>query len=139
MSDFYINIEHGEIVQKRLVRKKFDELKDGSYKITITRGKRRTIQENRYYWGVVIPLVYEGLREAGFEKISDKEDAHSVCKSLFLKEIEQHGDIKIEKAGSTKKLTTAQFEEYIQHIVHWAYDYLSVVIPAPGQQLDFEY
>lgn len=139
MSEFYINIEHGQIVQKKLVRKRFDELKDGSYKVSIIRGKRRTIQENRYYWGVVIPLVFEGLRDAGFEKIIDKDDAHSVCKSLFLKEVEEHGEIRIEKAGSTKKLTTNQFEDYLQNITIWAYDYLNVVIPAPGTQMNIEY
>jgi len=139
ITEFYIDIENGNIVQKRLVRKKFDELKDGSYRIAIQSGKRRTTKENRYYWGVVIPLVFDGLRDMGFEKIIDKEDAHLVCKSLFLKQDETRNGVRIEKAGSSKKLTTVEFEEYIQHITIWAGDYLNVVIPPPGQQMSIDY
>ncbi len=138
-NEFYINIANGEIVQKRLVRKKFNELKDGSYKIVIQSGKRRSNKENRYYWGVVIPLVFDGLRDLGFEKIIDKEDAHLVCKSLFLKQDETRNGVRIEKAGSSRKLTTVEFEEYVQHITIWAGDYLNVLIPAPGEQMNIDY
>ncbi len=137
MTEFYIDIENGEIVQKRLMRKKFT-LVDGSYKISIKPGKRRSNKSNAYYWGVVIPYVYEGLREAGFEKVIDNDDAHLVCKSLFLKQIEERNGIKIEKAGSSAKLTKKEFGEYIEAITIWAFDYLSVVIPAPNQQLDLD-
>lgn len=137
--EFYIDIEDGNIVQKRMVRKKFDQLKDGSYKISIQSGKRRTNKENRYYWGTVLQLVFDGLRDMGFEKIIDKEDAHLVCKSLFLKQDETRNGVRIEKAGSSKKLTTVEFEEYIQHITIWAGDYLNVVIPPPGHQMSIDY
>ena len=139
MSEFFINIEHGQIVQKSLIRKRFDELAEGSYKISIVPGKRRSNKENRYYWGVVVPLVFDGLKGMGFEKIINKEDAHLVCKSLFLKVEETQGNVKIEKANSTSKLSTAEFEDYLQYITVWAFDYLNVIIPAPGQQLDIEY
>lgn len=139
MSEFYIDIEHGQIVQKRVMRKYFDELVDGSYKITIKKGKRRSNRANRYYWGVVINLVLEGLKDAGFDTVRDAEDAHEVCKALFLKQSEQHGDVKIERVGSSKKLTSVEFEEYIMHITTWAWDYLSVMIPAPGEQKDLEF
>lgn len=139
MSEFYIDIQHGAIVQKRVMRKYFGELKDGSYKITIKQGKRRSNRANRYYWGVVINLVLEGLKDAGFDTIRNADDAHEVCKSLFLKETEEHKGIKIEKVRSSRKLTSKEFEEYITHITIWAFDYLNVIIPAPGEQKDLEF
>lgn len=143
--EFYLDVEFGKIVQMRVARFHFDKMKltDGCYKVKITKGKRRSNKQNAYYWGVVIPFVFEGLRDAGFETVTNNDDAHLVCKSLFLKEKEEHkykgSVIKIEKAGSSKKLTTKEFEDYITNITVWAFDYLNVVIPAPGQQLDMDY
>lgn len=140
IGEFFVDVQNGNIVQMRVATKYFNKMKevDGSYKITIKRGKRRSNKQNRYYWGVVVAMVFQGLRDQGFDTIIEPEDAHLVCKSMFLKEVEEHNGIKIEKAGSSKKLTKKEFEEYVAHITLWAWDYLNIVIPAPGQQMDMD-
>lgn len=141
IADFYVDVENNTIVQMRVATKYFNIMKavPGSYRITIKRGKRRSNKSNAYYWAVVIEFVYNALKDAGFDAIRTKDDAHEVCKTLFLKTVEEHNGLKIEKVGSTKKLTTKEFEEYIQHICIWCYDYLSTVIPAPNSQAAIDY
>lgn len=111
------------------------ELKEGRYIITIESADKRSGQQNEYYWSVVCEFVYEGLRDAGFESVTNKDDAHEITKALFLKEVELKGDIKIERVKSTTELSKEQFSEYIDNITMWASDYLNVTIPLPNTQI----
>jgi len=110
----------------------------GKYLVSIKSTKGRSNDQNAYYWAVVVPLVYEGLRQAGFDSVRNKEDAHEIMKALFLKVTEEKADIKIEKVLSTTELTTIGFAEYLMNISTWAIDYLGVSIPEPNQQMEFE-
>ena len=110
----------------------------GSYLVSIRSTKGRSNDQNAYYWGVVVPLVYEGLKESGFDTVRNANDAHEIMKSLFLKVCEEKDGIKIERVQSTTDLSTIEFSAFLLNISTWAADYLSVAIPEPNQQLEFE-
>ena len=91
---------------------------------------KRSLQQNRYYHGVVIPRALEYYREHPIDMFRDIKEAlkadltpefvHELFKLLFI------------KGGSTRKLETAEMEEY--HLAirgHFARNY-AWDIPTPG-------
>lgn len=138
MQEFFIHKKGGEFSNTGLWREHCDQLPDGRYVIRIKSTKQRSNDQNAYYWATVVPLVYEGLKAAGFDAVRNSEDTHEIMKSLFLKVHEEKNGIKIEKVLSTTELTTKGFTEYLENIWLWASDYLGVTIPGPGEQLEIE-
>ena len=137
MLEFIAHIKDSKITNKKTVREKFDSLTDGRYLITIKSVKHRTLPQNAYYWGVVVPMVFSGLRDAGFNDVKTKDDAHSIMKHLFLKRkiVNQVNDDCIEIEGSTAELKTVEFNTYLEEIWQWAAEYLGISIPQPNEQL----
>ena len=107
----------------------------------IVRKKRRSrsLEQNAYYWGVVIPMVKEGLNDLGWQY--DAEDTHEYLKEQYLRveELnEKTGELRI-RTGSTKKITTTRFMEYIADIQQFASEELQTYIPDPNEQIKFEF
>lgn len=92
---------------------------------------KRTIQQNEYYWGCVVPIIASDL---GY----DIETMHDVLKHKFLKKTKEFINNKgqkeeFEKTISTTKLTTKQFVDYIESIKRWASEFLNIYIPEAGE------
>jgi hypothetical protein len=86
----------------------------------------------------VVPLVFEGLRDAGYDDVKSEEDAHEIMKGLFLKRqigSQKKGGEVLEFSRSTTDLTKEQFSEYLEDIWRWSAEFLSVVIPNPGESI----
>ena len=79
----------------------------------------RSLSQNKYYWGVVIEILSDYF---GY----DKEEMHEALKFKFLK---KHEDTDLVTVGSTAKLSTAEFTEYIDAIIRWSSVEYQVVIP----------
>lgn len=98
------------------------------------RSKRSDLQ-NRYYWGCVVEIVRQGLKELGHRL--DKDEVHYFLREKFnYKELvnENTGEsIKIPQ--STTALTKTEFGEYIEQIAQWSAEFLNLVIPEPSEQL----
>lgn len=100
----------------------------------------RSLAQNAYYWGSIIPYVQEGLMELGFDKtILDQETVHDMLKGKFLKEDlatdKWEGEF-ITHVGSTTDLNKLEFADYIEDIRRWAAEFLSIDIPDPEQQVE---
>lgn len=76
-----------------------------------TRKPKRTEQQNRYYWGVYLPIIAQETGE------SDLEALHELFKGKFLAEgiVEVLGE-KVRKKRSTTDLGVADFCQYILDI-----------------------
>lgn len=72
---------------------------------------KRTEQQNRYYWGVYLPLISQETRERDLNRL------HELFKGKFLTEkiVEVLGE-KVRLKKSTTKLSTLDFCEYILNI-----------------------
>lgn len=138
MQDFIIIKQGDNWVNTAAWKAHLNGLSAGRYLVSIKSTKQRSTQQNAYYWGVVLPLVYEGLKAAGFESVRNNEDVHLITASLFLKVAEEKNGVKIEKIISTTELSTVGFMEYLQNITIWAFDYLGIKIPEPNEQLNFD-
>lgn len=116
-------------------------LKDGRYSMEVTKEGRRSNEQNGYFHGVVLPIVFKGLQDMGHEGVKDTDDAKLVLKSLFLKEKvinTETGEVITEFIKDTSKLTTFEFYTFMEQVTQWAAEYLDKVIPAPGKQITIE-
>lgn len=116
-------------------RKQFAEnlrrLRDGAVLITVERvHATRSVNQNRYYWGVVVELLSD---HTGYtpDEIHDVLKAKFIPKRLALSD--GNGEIKGEFVigGSTSEMNKLEFGEFITRIREWAADELDVVIPDP--------
>jgi hypothetical protein len=92
---------------------------------------RRSSQQNRWYFAMVVPFFSEWT---GY----DKDEAHNVLKSLFLKveKVLPTGEV-IQVPGSTARLTKAEFSEYCERVMRFLAEN-GVYVPAPGERLEAE-
>ena len=100
--------------------------------------KTRSNSQNAYYWGVVIPLIQQGLKEATGE-IRDSNSIHyQILLPLLSSDREiintETGQVIFEKLTSSE-MTTTQFSEYIMSIQKWASEFLDIDIPDPNEEL----
>lgn len=94
---------------------------DTRIEITIKPYKRkRSDQQNRFYWGVVVPIL---ANHFGYTK----DEMHDALRWEFLRR-EGEGPT---TARSTTSLTTVEFIAYIDSIVIWAATNYQIVIPDP--------
>lgn len=111
-----------------------------SVELTIRKKKKyRSSPQNRFYHGVVVPSVKYAMEAKGFF-LQSNEAVHELLKFKFLKgEILNvaSGEL-IPTIGSTTRLSTIDFEDYLTQIRAWASSCLDCIIPEPNEQLQAE-
>ena len=115
-------------------------LPNGRYRFTLEKVyRKRSNSQNAFYFGVVVTLIMEGLKDAGFENF-DKDKTHDLIKYKFLKveEVSTNGEV-IETIKSTTSLTTTEFMSLLADIKSWALEFLNVDIPEPGQEMEIKF
>lgn len=83
---------------------------------------KRSENQSRYYWGVVLELL---SKELGY----DQDEMHEILKYKFL----QSHAMGMPYVKSTTKLSTGEFEDYLSKIKRWAAEFLHIVIPDPNE------
>ena len=84
--------------------------------------KRRSNNQNAYYWGVVLPLIAD---RTGYTI----DESHDAMRILFLA---KRGS-KVATVKSTRSLNTAEMEDYLSKIKTFASAVLSCYIPDPNE------
>lgn len=89
----------------------------------------RSDNANRYYWGVVVKTIAD---ELGYTQ----EELHDALKEKFLRvEADPERGRVLPTVRSTAKLTTSEFEEYLETVRMWAARDMGIVVPLPGEEL----
>lgn len=122
-------------------RSEFDRelanFRDGAEVIVTVERKRskRSIQQNAYYWGVVVPLVKQGMGDRGMTATT--EETHELLKFKFRKkELVDMSTSEVHTfIGSTADMTKSEFMDFISSIQQWATQNLDMYIPDPNEQL----
>ncbi len=93
--------------------------------------KKRTIQQNRAYFGLVVKMIADHL---GY----DKEDMHKALAGEFLgyRSVKINDKV-VQVSKSTKRLNTIEFNEYADRIRRWAAEQ-GFSIPEPQETPSFE-
>jgi len=88
---------------------------------------KRSTDQNRYYWGVVLKMISD---ETGYETT----EVHEILKSEFLKIDEKEINGKAYSIySSTASLNTADFEDYLEKCRRFAAMNLQLVILLPNE------
>lgn len=96
------------------------------YTIEIVRSKRkRSLNQNKYYWGVVVKIV---SMHTGYTA----DEAHQELARMFLS-YDNNGK---KFVRSTTKLTTWEFEQYLDKVRAWAQKEMDCHIPMPNEITD---
>lgn len=99
--------------------------------------KERSNNQNRFYWGVVIPLIQNGLLESTGELRSNENIHYKILLPMFapVNEIvnKDTGECISEKITSSD-MTTTQFMEFILEVQKWSAEFLGVDIPNPNEE-----
>lgn len=101
--------------------------------LTLRKSGRRSNEQNKYYWGAIIPIVQRRLSEMGIRLTNER--VHDMLKYKFLKVdyVSDDGEV-FEGMRSTTDLGVGEFVQYIEDIKQWAAEYLSIDIPNAGEQ-----
>lgn len=84
--------------------------------------KKRSLNQNAYYWGVVLKVLSD---HTGF----NTDETYQEMAKMFLSY--QNGAKTFVK--STTRLTTLEFEQYLEKIRQWAQVEMLVRIPLPNE------
>jgi hypothetical protein len=106
--------------------------------ITFSKPKKsRSNNQNRFYWGCVLPLVQNGLLEATGELRSVENIHYKILLPLFAPTNEivntDSGECINERLTSSE-MTTTQFCEYIMEVQKWGAEFLGIDIPSPNEE-----
>lgn len=131
---FFIKGEGGAVNFPR-IEKWLHSLAEGKYVLKAERADKRSNQQSRYYFGLVVPLMQKAFKDLGHEL--SQQETHEFLKSRFNSfEVVNHdtGEA-VSVPKSTTKLSKLEFSEYIEKIQRFAAEFLNTQIPNPGEQL----
>lgn len=104
-----------------------------------TKRKYRSNDQNRYYFGVVVPLIKKRIEDDFGERMT-KEEVHEFLKGKFNMEEKASqvtGEL-LHLPKSTTALSTTEFMEYVKIIRAWAIDFFEMDIPEPNEQIEID-
>ncbi len=134
------NVENGILKRNRTLLKQAIESFEGkTIVITIEKAKKtRSNQQNRFYWGVVIPIIQQGLKDATGEFRGSESIHYGILLPLFAPTNEivntDTGQVLTEKISSSE-MTTSQFMDFVAYVQQWAAEFLGVDIPNPNEEI----
>lgn len=138
------SVENGNLKRNgKLINDAIKTFEGKTIKVTIERQRRyRTSPQNNFYWGVVIPILQEGIKEA----TGEVRDANSIHYQIILpllapdREIinTESGEVILEKITSSE-MTTTEFCFFISDIQKWGAEFLGVDIPSPNEEITLQF
>ncbi len=141
---YILNISEG--VGKIQGRKQFEadcrQLGNAKMLLTMKRYKaKRSLSQNSYYHGAILPAVRQGLIDMGFDHAAvGLEAVHELLKAKFLKRDIANDDGQfITVTLSTADLNKTEFGEYIDAIDRWSLEFLGFNLPTPNTQQQINY
>jgi hypothetical protein len=134
------NVLNGNLKRNRnLILNALESFEGQEVILTIQKAKKsRTNPQNSFYWGVVLQLVQQGLKDATGEFRSVENIHYNILLKMFAPENEivniETGECITEKITSSE-MTTTQFAEYIMEIQKWSAEFLGISIPNPNEEI----
>lgn len=123
------------------VLKAFESFKGKGLLLTFEKPrKKRSNPQNAYYWGVLIELTKEAVKNE-WRDVWTKEMAHEFYKSKFLfyeKVNEDSGEVIRIPKSTTENSTTAQ-EEYHSEIRAFLLEWFNVEAPLPNEDITLNF
>ena len=137
MESFYGTVNNGKLIleAREAFREEIRRHEGRQIVLEVRQSRKRSNQQNRYYWGAMLPIVQQGMKELGV--VVSIEQTHELLKCRFLKSeyVTNDGEI-IQTIRSTTELSPPEFNDYIESIQQWSAEPLNIVIPDPNEQTE---
>ena len=135
---FFASIQSGKLTiqNKKRFLQDVSTLKDGSYELNLRKRNRRSIQQNRYYWGVIIFEITHRFNELGNDFTPDMTHDFLKDKFNFVEVVGVGGEFIGKVGGTTTDLNKDEFGVYLDKIIKWSAEFLEINIPAAGDQTE---
>lgn len=139
MNSCFIYITNGAITNSKVIRHLFHGLQDGSYEVRIEPKKKRSLAQNAYMYGVLIPGFRDALYNAGYDDVKTDSQAKAIMQDRFLKTsvVNKETGEAIEFVKNTSDLTTLEMNVLFEDVWRFCADKLNYEIFAPNQQSTF--
>lgn len=111
-------------------------LKDGEYVVEIKKYKKpRSLSQNAYLHGVLIPCFRDALYEAGYDDITLAQVKQHLKTKFLTREIinKETGEI-LTYVQDTSDLNTEEMGIFFEQVWKYAAEDLNYTIPSPGSQ-----
>jgi hypothetical protein len=114
--------------------------RDGVVQVTLTTSssKQRSLQQNRYLFGVVYEHIKHYLKDVEGDTQTTIDDIHACMMSKFSPNrtrtiVLQGESLEVPVKGSSAAMDTQEFSDYIERIrAYWAH--VDLIIPSPNEQ-----
>jgi hypothetical protein len=143
MPTAFVNIVDGKVADssRNTLKNAIAALPTGKYQFKIERKDQRSLQQNAYLHGVMLPIVRDALYDAGWNNIKTIDHAKEEIIKMFCGYDETNV-----KTGETKtfyrrthELTKLQFMELVQDVQIWLLDFFNIELPLPGEQAQLDF
>lgn len=141
-AEIYSKVENGKLkygsTKVRTELAKF-EGKNIIIKIELKK-KKRSNQQNKYYWGCIIPLAIDGVLDVWGESWSEDRVHAMLLKECPIYEHKPNlktGEIKSVAKGSSD-MTTTEMMLYWEMCAKLLAEYFGIYVPQPNEQTQLE-
>jgi len=101
--------------------------------------RRRSNQQNRAYRGYILPMVYRGLKDLGWQVTLVWTHDHLRSKFLQAEIINESTGEVIRYTKHTRDLSTIEFNAFIADIQQYGSEDIGIYIPDPNEQVEIEF
>ena len=132
-----IQVRDGKIVNRSGVKQFFSELQDGRHLLEATSKNTRSLSQNAYLHGVLIPEFKKALNSVGYDEVKNNDQAKLIMKSMFLTDSitnKETGEM-IPYIKDTHNLTTVEMASLIEAVIKFAAENMNYQIGYPNEQL----
>lgn len=99
---------------------------------------KRTLAQNRYYFGVVVKEISAVASELHGKRF-DEDKVHMDLCEMFNYKMELGLDMQYKKlVMSTTKLTIPEFARYIDDCITWAEEFFNFTVSAPEKGMEYK-
>ena len=137
----YTEVKNGKITNRSKIVQILESFEGKRIEITFQRAnKKRSNEQNRYYWGVIVPMFQQGIFDC-FGEIWDIKTTHEHLKSNFNREEKVNkktGEI-VSLIKSTSQNSTIEMEEYHENIRTWMLTNMDIICPLPNEDLTLKF
>lgn len=140
---FFGNIKDGKLSlkSKKKVEQELSTMKDGFVKLEVHYVNQRSLPQNNYIHGVLIPEFRKALVSVGYGEIKTDEQAKRIMKSMFLtREVSNEvGGNPVHYVQDTSDLSKSEMGELIEDVIRFASENCNYQIAYPNEQLKADF
>lgn len=134
------SVSNGNLKRNRnLIKEAIESFEGKEIEITIQKKRKlRSNPQNKFYWGVVLPILQEGLKDA----TGEIRDFNSIHYQIIIPLLAPKRDVVNTDTGqvitehiTSSEMSTSEFMDFMVSIQQWGAEFLGITIPEPNEQI----